>query len=63
MICILLYMCTAILCVNAHVFMSSPPSRRNKYSSYYRSRNLVDYNIMAPLNTPGYSFPCKGFPR
>ncbi len=41
--------------------MSFPPSRRNKYSSYYNEQNMVDYNIMAPLNTPGYSFPCKGY--
>lgn len=41
--------------------MRFPPSRRNKYSSYYNEQNMVDYNIMAPLNTPGYSFPCKGY--
>jgi hypothetical protein len=63
MVYVLIYIFTCISLVNAHVFMSSPPSRRNKYSSFYRSRNLVDYNIMAPLNTPGYRFPCKGFPK
>jgi hypothetical protein len=49
--------------VDAHIFMQSPPSRRNKYSSYYVENNLVDYNIMAPLETYGYTFPCKGFPK
>ena len=49
--------------VQAHIFMKSPPSRKNKYSEYYSSNNLVDYNIMAPLNTFGYTFPCKGFPK
>ena len=49
--------------VNAHIFMQSPPSRRNKYSEYYVDNRLVDYNIMAPLNIPGYSFPCKGYPK
>ena len=41
--------------------MSNPPSRYNKYSNYYLLSNKVDYNLMAPLNTPGYSFPCKGY--
>lgn len=49
--------------VMGHIFMQSPPSRRNKYSNYYLSSGNVDYNIMAPLNTPGYVFPCKGFPK
>lgn len=44
-----------------HMFMSNPPSRRNKYSSYYLLNGLVDYNIMAPLNEPPYIFPCKGY--
>jgi len=48
---------------DGHIFMNSPPSRRNKYSEYYVSSGNVDYNIMAPLNTPGYKFPCKGFPK
>ena len=48
---------------NAHVMMNTPPSRKSKYSEYYVNNNLVDYNIMAPLNTPGYSFPCKGFSK
>jgi hypothetical protein len=47
----------------AHIFMQFPPSRKNKYSEYYSSNNLVDYNIMAPLNTYGYTFPCKGFKK
>lgn len=48
---------------NAHIFMSYPPSRHNKYSEYYVSNNLVNYNIMAPLLAgPDYfTFPCKGF--
>lgn len=49
--------------VKGHIMMSAPPSRKSKYSEYYVSNNLVDYNIMAPLNIPGYSFPCKGFPK
>ncbi len=42
--------------------MGYPVCRRSKYSSYYVKKNLVDYNIMAPLNTFGYTYPCKGFP-
>ena len=53
----------SVVNVYAHIFMQSPPSRRNKYSEYYTNNRLVDYNIMAPLNIPGYSFPCKGFPK
>jgi hypothetical protein len=49
--------------VFGHVFMAYPMSRRNKYSDYYNQQGLVDYNIMAPLNTPGYSFPCKGYKK
>jgi len=45
----------------AHMFMSNPPSRKNKYSPYYLSNGLVDYNIMSPLNVAPYIFPCKGF--
>ena len=49
----------------AHIFMSEPPSRRNKYSKEYVSQGIVDYNIMAPLYHDGvtYPFPCKGFPK
>ena len=46
----------------SHIFMKEPIVRRSRYSSYYLSNNLVDYNIMAPLNTNNYQFPCKGFP-
>lgn len=61
------FMCMAILTAllqlgMSHVFMQFPPSRRNKYSEYYLKHGIVDYNIMAPLNS-GYSFPCKGFPK
>lgn len=51
--------------VNGHIFMSDPPSRRNKYSPMYVSQGNVDYNIMAPLLWDGvtYTFPCKGFPK
>uniref|UniRef100_A0A6C0E1M3 Chitin-binding type-4 domain-containing protein n=1 Tax=viral metagenome TaxID=1070528 RepID=A0A6C0E1M3_9ZZZZ len=49
--------------VSSHIFMQSPPSRRNKYSEYYKSNDMIDYNLMAPLNTPGYSFPCKGYKK
>jgi hypothetical protein len=46
----------------AHVMMRDPPPRRSKYADYYVQNGLVDYNIMAPINS-GYSFPCKGFPQ
>jgi hypothetical protein len=42
--------------------MRNPIPRRSKYSDYYLNNGLVDYNIMAPINS-GYSFPCKGFPK
>lgn len=48
--------------VGAHVMMRDPPSRRSKYNDYYLEQGLVDYNLMAPLNTPPYAFPCKGYP-
>lgn len=48
--------------IDAHVFMKYPICRKSKYSSFYVKNNLVDYDIMAPLNSNGYSFPCKGFP-
>ena len=47
---------------NSHVFMNEPICRRSKYSNYYIDNNLVDYNIAAPIDTFGYTFPCKGFP-
>ena len=56
-----LYFSFIISNTSGHIFMSSPPSRKNKYSDYYTNNHLVDYNIMAPLNTNGYIFPCKGF--
>jgi hypothetical protein len=34
--------------------MKEPVVRRSRYSLYYLSNNLVDYNIMAPLNTNNY---------
>jgi len=43
--------------------MNYPICRRSKHSSYYVDKNLVDYNIMSPLNTYGYTFPCKGFTK
>lgn len=55
----LLLICS--LPIKAHIFMQFPPSRRSKYSEYYTDNKLVDYNLMAPLNTYGYIFPCKGF--
>lgn len=60
-ICATLLMC--FIPSHAHIFMQFPPSRKNKYSEYYSSNKLVDYNIMAPLNTFGYTFPCKGFSK
>ena len=49
---------------HSHMFMSKPPSRYNKYSDYYVSNYLVNYNLNSPLNVnPDYfTFPCKGFP-
>lgn len=49
---------------NGHIFMQSPPSRRNLYSEYYVSNNLVNYDLRSPLNAPPdyFTFPCKGFP-
>ena len=47
----------------SHIFMKEPIVRRSKYSSYYLQNNLVDYDIMAPLNVNNYEFPCKGFPK
>jgi hypothetical protein len=41
--------------------MKYPPPRRSKFSNYYLNNNLVDYNLMAPLNSAPYSFPCKGY--
>ena len=58
---IIFLMC--LIPVNSHIFMKYPPSRKSKYSKYYVDNNLVDYNIMAPLNTYGYKFPCKGFSK
>jgi len=48
--------------IHAHAFMSTPIARRSRYSDYYVKNGLVDYDIMAPLNVNGYSYPCKGFP-
>lgn len=53
-------------CVNmvyGHVYMQDPPARRSKYSEYYVSQGLVDYNLMAPLNVEPYTFPCKGYKK
>lgn len=49
----------------AHIFMSYPPSRHSKYSQYYVSNNLVNYNLMAPLlaGPDFFTFPCKGFKK
>ena len=52
-----------IFLCKSHSYMGYPVCRRSKYSSYYVNKKLVDYNIMAPLNTYGYTFPCKGFPE
>ena len=51
--------------VNAHVYMAQPVVRHSKYSDYYLKNNLVNYNIMAPLeqDVDHFSFPCKGFPE
>ena len=54
---------TNIFLCNSHAFMKYPVCRRSQYSPYYLDKDLVDYNIMAPLNTYGYKFPCKGFPK
>ena len=59
----ILFFIFSVRYVNGHVFMKSPASRRNKYSEYYNKIKMVDYNIMAPLNTDGYSYPCKGYKK
>ena len=58
----LLFLFSALFCSNVfgHIQMRDPPPRRSKYSTYYTSSGLVDYNLMAPINS-GYSFPCKGY--
>jgi len=50
---------------NSHILMSYPPSRRSKYSEYYVTSGLVNYNLNSPLNVaPDYfTFPCKGFSK
>ena len=58
----LFYVSTFFTNVFSHIEMRNPVPRRSKYSEYYLSSGLVDYNIMAPINA-GYSFPCKGFPK
>jgi hypothetical protein len=58
---LLSFLMLSIQCTS-HIFMKEPIVRRSRYSLYYLSNNLVDYNIMAPLNTNNYEFPCKGFP-
>jgi len=54
---------SGIFYVESKAFMSTPVCRRSKYSDYYLSNNLVDYNISSPLETFGYTYPCKGFPE
>ncbi len=56
----LIYTALMIYSVYCHIQMIDPPPRRSKFSSYYRNSGLVDYNLMAPINS-GYSFPCKGY--
>lgn len=47
--------------------MHSPPSRRSRYSDFYTSNNLVNYDLVSPLMTVTsggtFTFPCKGFPK
>lgn len=59
----LIFIINQLIC-NAHIFIQDPPSRYNKYSEYYVSNNLVNYDLKSPLNVdPDYfTFPCKGFP-
>lgn len=56
----LIYFALFMNSVYSHIQMIDPPPRRSKFSSYYRNLGLVDYNLMAPINS-GYSFPCKGY--
>jgi hypothetical protein len=60
-----LYFIFCIVSIYGHIFMSDPPSRKNKYSKKYTEQGNVDYNIMAPLYYNGlkFPFPCKGFPK
>lgn len=39
--------------------MKYPPPRYSKYSNYYVSKNLIDYDMKSPLNTT--QFPCKNY--
>lgn len=59
---ILYYFSSFIYLTKCHVEMRFPPPRRSKYSQYYLQNNLVDYNLMAPINA-GYSYPCKGYAK
>jgi hypothetical protein len=53
---------SALVCfTEAHIFFRFPASRRSMYSTFYNQIGMVDYNLASPLNTPGYSFPCKGY--
>ena len=43
--------------------LREPIQRRSQYIDYYVRENKVDYNINSPLNTFGYTYPCKGFKK
>ncbi|KAI9299143.1 hypothetical protein K502DRAFT_333960 [Neoconidiobolus thromboides FSU 785] len=51
------------LCVTSHMEIQSPAPRRSQYSSYYQSKDDVDWDLNAPHGTSDhfdYPFPCKG---
>jgi hypothetical protein len=60
----LFYLTNLLLCINAHISMSYPISRRNQLSKFYRDSQNVDYDLRTPLYAKpnNFTFPCKGFP-
>uniref|UniRef100_A0A6C0H6X2 Carbohydrate-binding module family 19 domain-containing protein n=1 Tax=viral metagenome TaxID=1070528 RepID=A0A6C0H6X2_9ZZZZ len=45
--------------------MQDPPARHSKYSEYYTTNNLINYDLNSPLYVQPdfFTFPCKGFPK
>jgi hypothetical protein len=60
----LFYLANLLLCINAHISMSYPISRKNQLSKFYRDSQNVDYDLRTPLYVKpnNFIFPCKGFP-
>jgi hypothetical protein len=48
--------------VLSHMEMKDPPPRRSKFNPF-APQSEIDYNMVAPLNSDGSNFPCKGYPR